>query len=122
MAITTPNVPGIDALGELASRYIGVEALPWKPTPTPGIDMKILMQDKDSGLLTALFRWAPGTSLPLHEHVEVEQTYVLQGSIEVGVACSMAAGALCEVLGGTVEQVENAAEIGMEHKDRKSVV
>lgn len=34
---------------------------------------------------------------------------------EVGVACSMAAGALCEALGGTVAQVENAAEIGMEH-------
>lgn len=34
---------------------------------------------------------------------------------EVGVACSMAAGALAEVLGGTIEQVENAAEIGMEH-------
>lgn len=34
---------------------------------------------------------------------------------EVGVACSMAAGALCEVLGGTPEQIENAAEIGMEH-------
>ncbi|WP_422911387.1 L-serine ammonia-lyase [Pseudomonas sp. MAC6] len=34
---------------------------------------------------------------------------------EVGVACSMAAGALCEVLGGSVNQVENAAEIGMEH-------
>ena len=34
---------------------------------------------------------------------------------EVGSACSMAAGALCEVLGGTPEQVENAAEIGMEH-------
>ncbi|MBV8665214.1 MAG: L-serine ammonia-lyase [Burkholderiaceae bacterium] len=34
---------------------------------------------------------------------------------EVGVACSMAAGALTEVLGGTIEQVENAAEIGMEH-------
>ncbi len=34
---------------------------------------------------------------------------------EVGVACSMAAGALCEVLGGTPQQVENAAEIGMEH-------
>ena len=34
---------------------------------------------------------------------------------EVGVACSMAAGALAEVMGGTVEQVENAAEIGMEH-------
>ena len=34
---------------------------------------------------------------------------------EVGVACSMAAGALCAVMGGTPEQTENAAEIGMEH-------
>jgi L-serine dehydratase len=34
---------------------------------------------------------------------------------EVGVACSMAAGALAEVLGGSPMQVENAAEIGMEH-------
>ncbi|MFC5261296.1 L-serine ammonia-lyase [Kribbella qitaiheensis] len=34
---------------------------------------------------------------------------------EVGSACSMAAAGLCEVLGGTPEQVENAAEIAMEH-------
>ncbi|MER5719814.1 L-serine ammonia-lyase [Streptomyces sp. NPDC002132] len=34
---------------------------------------------------------------------------------EVGSACSMAAGALAEVMGGSPEQVENAAEIGMEH-------
>ena len=34
---------------------------------------------------------------------------------EVGSACSMAAGALTEVLGGTPEQVENASEIGIEH-------
>ena len=34
---------------------------------------------------------------------------------EVGSACSMAAGGLAEVLGGTPAQVENAAEIGMEH-------
>jgi L-serine dehydratase len=34
---------------------------------------------------------------------------------EVGTACSMAAGALAEILGGSPEQVENAAEIGMEH-------
>ena len=34
---------------------------------------------------------------------------------EVGVACSMAAGALCAVMGGTPAQVENAAEICMEH-------
>jgi L-serine dehydratase len=34
---------------------------------------------------------------------------------EVGSACSMAAGGLTEALGGTPQQVENAAEIGMEH-------
>ncbi|WP_309081286.1 L-serine ammonia-lyase [Zhihengliuella sp.] len=34
---------------------------------------------------------------------------------EVGSACSMAAAGLCAVLGGTPEQIENAAEIGLEH-------
>jgi L-serine dehydratase len=34
---------------------------------------------------------------------------------EIGSACSMAAAALCEVLGGTPAQVENAAEMGIEH-------
>lgn len=34
---------------------------------------------------------------------------------EVGVACSMASGALAETMGGSIEQVENAAEIAMEH-------
>lgn len=34
---------------------------------------------------------------------------------EVGSACAMAAAGLCEILGGTPEQVENAAEIGLEH-------
>ena len=34
---------------------------------------------------------------------------------EVGVACSMAAGGLAAAMGGTMSQVENAAEIGMEH-------
>jgi L-serine dehydratase len=34
---------------------------------------------------------------------------------EVGSACAMAAAGLCEVLGGTPAQVENAAEVGIEH-------
>ncbi len=65
----------------LTSRFVKVGDLPWKPTPTKGIDMKILMHIPESGLMTALVRWAPGAVIPLHEHVEVEQTYVLEGSI-----------------------------------------
>ena len=59
MALTTPFLEGQEALENLVSRYVDVDTLPWKPTPTPGIDMKILLQDKETGLLTALFRWAP---------------------------------------------------------------
>jgi anti-sigma factor ChrR (cupin superfamily) len=68
-------------LEPLASRFVSVADLPWKPTGCPGVDMKVLMEDKETGLLTALFRWQPGSELPLHEHVEIEQTYVLEGSI-----------------------------------------
>lgn len=81
MTATTPFMQGGDRLGPLASRYVDVDNLPWKPTPCAGIDMKILLEDKDSGLLTALFRWQPGAELALHEHVEVEQTFVLEGSL-----------------------------------------
>lgn len=82
MALQTPFLPNADAYGPMDSRNVDVDALPWKPTPTPGIDMKILVQDEDTGLLTALFRWAPGTTLALHEHVEIEQSYVLEGEFE----------------------------------------
>jgi anti-sigma factor ChrR (cupin superfamily) len=81
MTATTPGMKGAEGLTALASRYVDVDSLPWKPTPCPGIDMKILVEDTASGLLTALFRWQPGSELSLHEHVEIEQTFVLEGSL-----------------------------------------
>ena len=81
MTATTPFLKNEDRLGSLDSRYVAVDSLPWKPTPCPGIDMKILLEDKESGLMTALFRWQPGAELALHEHVEVEQTFVIEGSL-----------------------------------------
>jgi anti-sigma factor ChrR (cupin superfamily) len=81
MTATTPFLTNEDMLGPLASRYVNVESLPWKPTPCAGIEMKVLLEDKESGLLTALFRWQPGSELALHEHIEVEQTFVLEGSL-----------------------------------------
>jgi len=78
---TTPGLTGENRLGPLASRYVEVDSLPWKPTPCPGIEMKVLVEDPATGLLTALFRWQPGAQLSLHEHVEIEQTFVLEGSL-----------------------------------------
>ena len=80
MTATTPFLKDVERLGPLASRYVEVESLPWKSTPCAGIDMKILMEDPESGLLTALYRWQAGAELTLHEHVEIEQTFVLEGS------------------------------------------
>jgi anti-sigma factor ChrR (cupin superfamily) len=82
MAAITPTLDRVNELPPLASRYVDTDELPWKPTPTPGIDMKVLLQDRETGLLTALFRWQPGTKLDLHEHIDIEQTYILEGSIE----------------------------------------
>lgn len=82
MTAHTPKAPNHAGLGALASRYVDVNAMPWEPTPYPGVEWKVLLKDEETGLLTALFKWAPGSELPLHEHVEIEQTFVLEGSIE----------------------------------------
>jgi anti-sigma factor ChrR (cupin superfamily) len=82
MAAVTPHAADHGTLPDLASRYVDVASLPWMPSRYPGVEIKVLMEDKASGLLTALFRWAPGSRLPFHEHVEIEQTYVLEGSLE----------------------------------------
>ncbi len=77
----TPDYPAHAGLGALAMRYVDVAAAPWRPTPWPGIETKVLMQDAASGLLTSLVRMAPGAVLPLHEHAALEQSYVLEGSL-----------------------------------------
>jgi anti-sigma factor ChrR (cupin superfamily) len=66
---------------ELASRFVDVESLPGEKTAYAGIEQKTLLVDKQTGLITALMRMAPGTRLPEHEHVKIEQTYVLEGSL-----------------------------------------
>jgi anti-sigma factor ChrR (cupin superfamily) len=74
-------MPGLDKLSTLSSRYVAVDKLPWKPTPFPGVDIKVLMEDPQSGMLTALTRFAPGAELPLHEHTELEQSWVIEGRL-----------------------------------------
>ncbi|MEM5446791.1 cupin domain-containing protein [Paraburkholderia guartelaensis] len=77
---------------DLKSLVVSADELPWKPTRHPGVEFKLLYEDAASGLFTGLFRWAPGAELPYHEHAEVEQTFVLEGSLvdhegELGPGC-----------------------------------
>jgi anti-sigma factor ChrR (cupin superfamily) len=78
--MTNPNrSPAVSA--DLASRFLDVPSLPWEKTRFPGIEQKTLLLDKSTGLLTALMKMAPGVRLPDHQHVKIEQTYVLEGSL-----------------------------------------
>lgn len=65
----------------LNSVFVDPAQLSWEPTRFPGVFRKVLFEDPERGLLTALFRFEPGARLPLHEHTDVEQTFVLEGSL-----------------------------------------
>ena len=80
--------------GALASRLVRVNEIPWQPIRYPGCYIKTLLLDKKAGLLTVLLKMDPGAELPDHEHVMLEQTYVIEGSLvdkegpESGLTCS----------------------------------
>ncbi len=63
------------------SHVVRPAELEWQKTRFPGCEVKTLLMDRESGLLTAMFRFAPGAVLPDHEHVCIEQTYVLEGHL-----------------------------------------
>jgi len=66
---------------DFRSHHLRPDELPWQKTRFPGCEMKPLLVDPKSGLATLLFRMAPGAELPDHEHVLIEQTYVLEGTL-----------------------------------------
>ena len=77
----TPDAPEHAGLGPLASRVVHANEMPWQPIAFPGVYVKTLMVDKASGLLTVLLKMDPGAELPDHEHMLVEQTYMLEGRL-----------------------------------------
>jgi hypothetical protein len=66
---------------ELASHYVDAPNIPWEETKFAGIRIKVLYSD-DRGITTALFKFDPGAVVPLHEHTALEQTFVIEGTIE----------------------------------------
>jgi quercetin dioxygenase-like cupin family protein len=66
---------------ELASHYIDAPNMAWEPTKFPSIKIKVLYTD-NSGITNALFKLDPGAVVPLHEHTALEQTYVIEGTLE----------------------------------------
>ncbi|RAI45702.1 cupin domain-containing protein [Rhodoplanes roseus] len=63
------------------SHVVKPAEMEWRKTRFPGCEVKPLMIDRRTGLITTLFRFAPGATLPDHEHVAIEQTFILEGHL-----------------------------------------
>jgi anti-sigma factor ChrR (cupin superfamily) len=68
------------SLGALASRFIETNEVPWIEN-APGHKSKVIYYDPKTELLTILSRLEPGAGIREHTHEDLEQTYVLEGSL-----------------------------------------
>ena len=80
----TPNASNHANLPGLASRFVKVDKLPWETTTVDGVTTKTLVFEKSTGLLTVLMKMEPGAALPDHAHMQIEQTFVLEGTLVCG--------------------------------------
>jgi anti-sigma factor ChrR (cupin superfamily) len=77
-AVTPKTKPvGIDE----HSHVVRPAEMEWQKTSFPGCWAKPLLFDPKSGLATMLMKFDPGAVLPDHEHVQIEQTYVISGKL-----------------------------------------
>jgi anti-sigma factor ChrR (cupin superfamily) len=81
-------------IADTHSHVVRPAEMEWRKTRFPGCEVKPLLVDKESGLVTALMKFAPGAVLPDHEHVRIEQTYVLEGMLvdKEGAAAGLTVG------------------------------
>jgi anti-sigma factor ChrR (cupin superfamily) len=68
------------SLGALASRFIDTDSVPWIEM-SPGNKMKVIYHDPATDMLTILSKLEPGAGIPAHVHEDLEQTFILEGSL-----------------------------------------
>ena len=68
------------SLAALASRFIDTDTVPWIEN-APGHKSKVIYYDPKTELLTIISKLAPGAGIREHTHEDLEQTYVLEGSL-----------------------------------------
>ena len=70
-----------EILASPRSHFIDVVNMPWQDSKFPGVKVKVLYQDPETGMLTVMGKMEPGSVIPLHTHTDIEQTFVLEGSL-----------------------------------------
>lgn len=103
------------------SIYIDPENLSWQPSTFDGIEHKILWSDSETGRSTILFKLAPGAVVPAHEHMDVEQTWIVSGSFEDHEGKALPGHYICRPAGNRHEarSVDGAVILGFFLKPNK---
>ena len=64
------------------STYIKPSEMEWRPTRFDKVSIKVLYENAERGEMTCLLKLEPGAHIPFHQHPEIEQSLVLEGSVE----------------------------------------
>ena len=69
---------------ESISTVVRGDEAAWRALPTPGVSIKLLRDDKETGESTFLLRFESGARFPAHNHPGGEQVFVLEGDLQIG--------------------------------------
>ena len=64
--------------------YVSSAQAEWTPRGVPGISVKVLRRDTETGALCSLLRFEPGAVFPAHDHPAGEEVFVLEGEVRIG--------------------------------------
>ena len=64
------------------STYVKPSEMEWRPTRFEKVSIKVLYENPERGEMTCLLKLEPGAHIPFHKHPELEQSLVLEGSVE----------------------------------------
>lgn len=64
------------------STYVDPDTVEWRKSRFPGVSIKVLYENEALGEMTCLLKMEPGAEIPFHKHPELEQTFVLSGSMQ----------------------------------------
>ena len=80
----SPNDTNREGLGPLSSCFAESHELPSEGTRYPSLSAKTLLVDRRPGLLTVQLKMEPGAVLPDHGHVQIGQTFAIEGALVCG--------------------------------------
>lgn len=84
-------------------RFVRSNQLVWKEGNAPAVEVKVLSVDKQRGYITKLVRMEPGASLRPHRHIDIEESYLLEGDLLVS-GVVMHAGDYCRAEAGSAHE------------------